>query len=249
MDEEPSRTSRFELVDGPLPPPLDRPTPPPPDRQHRLPRSPSALIVLVSAAVLVLVAAVVLPHGSPGAPLPSNPPRPGPALSSSAPPDAGCDLALEACRVVAAARWRARTAAIVRERLDPENAYFSGFSYSVDPLYDAGSRLDALGLDVYRLNGGGTEVFIQIAKTRSAAVRCGQITRHRCTGQRFMDGNRFSMTTTPGVAQGIEVQHSPAGTYVITIAARNTTGGRPLPLHNGDLIAVVQDPRLEPPPS
>ena len=121
--------------------------------------------------------------------------------------------------------------------------------HGVSSLYTTGSRLDALALDVYRLNGGGTEVFIQIAKTRADAVRCGQITRHRCTGQRFMDGNRFSMTTTPGVAQGIEVQHSPAGTYVITIAARNTTGGRPLELNNGDLIAVAQDPRLEPPPS
>jgi hypothetical protein len=242
-----SGTHRFELVDGPLPPGSDPDaSPPTSDRTGSL-RTPSALIVLVSAIVLVMVAAFVLPHSPSDAPGP--PPEPVPSPSTSAPPGAGCDLALEACRVTAAERWRNRTAAIVRERLDPENAYFTGHSYGVSSLYTTGSRLDALALDVYRLNGGGTEVFIQIAKTRADAVRCGQITRHRCTGQRFMDGNRFSMTTTPGVAQGIEVQHSPAGTYVITIAARNTTGGRPLELNNGDLIAVAQDPRLEPPPS
>ena len=247
MTEKPSRTNRFELVDGPLPPGDDPDGSALPPHRPRSLRTPSTLIVLVSAVVLVLVAAFVLPHSSPDAPAP--PPAPVPSFSTSAPPTAGCDLAQEACRVTEAARWRDRTAAIVRERLDPENAYFTGHSYGVSSLYTTGTRLDALALDVYRLNGGGTEVFIQIAKVRADAVRCGQITRHRCTGQRFMDGNRFSMTTTPGVAQGIEVQHSPTGTYVITIAARNTTGGRPLELHNGDLIAVAQDPRLEPPPS
>lgn len=248
MTEKPSRTSRFELVDGPLPP-TSAPTDPATAGRLRPLRSPSALVVLVSAAVLVLVAALVLPHRPPDAPVPVDPPRSLPAPSTVAPPGAGCDLAQEGCRTVAATRWRDRTAQIVRERLDPEDTYFTGYTYRVTPRYTGGTRLDALGLDVYRLNGGGTEVFIQIAKTRADAVRCGEITRHRCTGQRFMDGNRFSMTTTPGVAEGIEVQHSPAGTYVITLVARNTTGGQPLPLHNGDLIAVAQDPRLQPPPS
>ena len=151
--------------------------------------------------------------------------------------------------MITAARWRDRTAMILRERLDPEDTYFTGYSYSANPRYTTGQRLNALGLQVYRLEGGGTEVFVQIAKTRADAVRCGAITHHRCVGQRFMDGNRFSMTTTPGVQEGIEVQHSPAGTYVITLVARNTTGGRPLELNNGDLIAVAQDPRLQPPPS
>lgn len=246
MDEEPSRTSRFELVDGPLPPASGTPPGQPGERRPRSSITPSALVVLISAAVLVLVAALVLPHQVPDA---SLPPTPAPSLSSTPPPSAGCDLAVESCRVLAAERWRERTAAVVRERLDPENAYFTGYSYELNQRYTTGTRLNALALDVYRLDGGGTEVFIQIAKTRGDAVRCGQITRHRCTGQRFMDGNRFSMTTTPGVAEGIEVQHSPAGTYVITLVARNTTGGRQFPLNNGDLIAVAQDPRLEPPPS
>lgn len=243
MAEQPSRTSRFELVDGPP----QSTAGPPTGHGSAGPGGPSALIVILSAIVLVLIAATVLPHEPADTPVP--PPAPTPVMSTTPPPTAGCDLGQEGCRVLTAARWRDRTAQIVRERLDPENAYFTGYSYSVDPLYTSGRRLDALGLDVYRLSGGGTEVFIQIAKTRADAVRCGQITRHRCTGQRFMDGNRFSMTTTTTVGEGIEVQHSPTGTYVITLVARNTTGGRPLELNNGDLIGVAQDPRLEPPPS
>lgn len=247
MAEKPSRTSRFELVDGPMPPAGDHPGGPEEPASQRLRPSPSAIVVLVSAIVLVLVAAVVLPHRSTPSPVPL--PEPSPQISTATPPTAGCDLSQEGCRVVSAARWRDRTAQILRERLDPEDAYFTGYSYSINPLYTTGRRLDALALEVYRLDGGGTEVFIQIAKTRPDAVRCGQLTHQRCTGQRFMDGNRFSMTTTTSVAEGLEIQYSPAGTYVITLVARNTTGGRPLELNNGDLIEVAQDPRLEPPPS
>ena len=54
MTEKPSRTSRFELVDGPLPP-TSAPTDPATAGRLRPLRSPSALVVLVSAAVLVLV--------------------------------------------------------------------------------------------------------------------------------------------------------------------------------------------------
>ena len=245
MADVPSRGSRFELVDGPLQPTPEGPTGGGPPRGSL--QGSSAIVVLVSAAVLVLVAAMVLPHGTrdPSTPFPS----PSPVITSPTPPSASCDLSQEGCRVITAARWRDRTAMILRERLDPEDTYFTGYSYSVNPRYTAGPRLNALGLQVYRLEGGGTEVYVQIAKTRADAVRCGAITHHPCVGQRFMDGNRFSMTTTSGVQEGIEVQHSPAGTYVITLVARNTTGGRPLELNNGDLIAVAQDPRLQPPPS
>lgn len=234
-----SSRSRFELVDGPPPAPGTPPGPPP---------SPSRLVPLVvvlAAALLVLVAAVVLPHRSSDTEIPPADPS---VSASPTPSRPSCDLAEEGCRVVLAAAWRRETAAVVRDRLDPDDTYFTGYSYAMTPLYTTGPRLNALGLDVYRLGGGGTEVFIQIARSRADAVRCGQLTRHRCFGQRFMDGNRFSMTTTPGVAAGIEVQHIPAGTYVITVVARNTSRGPTLPLNNGDLIAVAQDPRLRPPP-
>jgi hypothetical protein len=47
---------------------------------------------------------------------------------------------------------------------------------------------------------------------------------------------------------GIEIQHSPDGTYVITLAARNVRGGSAPAVTYSDLIAVAQDPRLRPPP-
>jgi hypothetical protein len=245
------RPGRFELVDGPLP---SRDDPAPSDRRvtGRRAAGPAALVVLATA-LLVAIAATVLPHREQDGTVPPSTPQSTPPSTAGSPsasgPSASCDLADPGCRIVAATRWRERTAAILRERLDPTDSYFTGYSYSINPVYDAGSRLNALGLEVYRLQGGGTEVFVQIAKTGKDAVRCGTITRQRCTGQRFMDGNRFSMTMTTTVAEGIEVQHIPTGTYVITLVARNTTGGRVLELGIGDLIAVAQDPRLRPPPS
>ena len=115
---------------------------------------------------------------------------------------------------------------ILRERLDPEDVYFTGYSYSANPRYTTGPRLNALGLEVYRLVGGGTEVFVQVARTRADAFRCGTITYHRCVGSGSRTARSFSMTTTDGMRDGIEIQHSPDGTYVITLAARNVTGRR-----------------------
>jgi hypothetical protein len=243
---DPSRRRRFELVDGPLP---ERS---PSVRGAKAPAIPlpAPLVVTVCTVVLLVVAIVV--SGRPGGgavPGPGPGPAPTPASTSVIRPSTTCDLAHDGCRIVQTARWRARTAAILRARLDPDNLYFTGYSYSVTSLYNTGPRLNALGLEVYRLEGGGgTEVFVQIAKSRADAVRCGTITHHRCISQRFMDGNRFSLTATTMVADGIEVQHIPAGTYVITLVARNTTAGRPLTLTTGDLIEIAQDPRLRPPP-
>lgn len=249
MAAAPNRRARFELVDGPLPPRDEQAGSPTRGRGGRGGSGP--LLALTVAAVLVLVAAVVLPDQA------GNSPTPDPSAAATSRPTptptnlgarARCDLADAGCRVVTAARWRDRTAAILRERLDPENRYFTGYSYSVSPLYNTGSRLDALGLEVYRLEGGSTEVFIQIARSRDVAIRCGQLTQHRCVGQRFMDGNRFTLTPTTSAAEGAEVQYRPTGTYVITLVARNVTGGTGLPVSTGDLMRVAMDPRLAPPP-
>lgn len=241
-DRPPGR--RFELVDGPVPPATDDPAAGGPGR------GPTGLPVWLAVAVSVLavvVLAVVPPRVNHSAPAPTPPPLP--LIPTPSTPTAGCDLADPACRITQASQWRDRTAAVVRSRLDPQDRYFTGYSYATSTPYENGSRLDALGLEVYRLEGGGTEVFVQIAKSRGAALRCGQLTRHRCFGQRFMDGNRFTLTPTTSVADGVEVQYSPSGTYVITLVARNTTAGRPLEIGIGDLIGVAQDPRLQPPPS
>lgn len=233
------RDSRFELVDGPLPIPQTDPV-------RGVGGRPRFWLVgvVVAAVLLVVVTAVLRQHRERAEDVPTPPPIPSPTVPAS-----DCDLTEPGCRVVQADRWRDQTAAVLRTHLDPEDHYFTGYSWGPTSPYEQGPRLNALGLEVYRLEGGGTEVFIQIAKSRADALRCGELTHHRCVGQRFMDGNRFSLTPTTQVADGIEVQYSPAGTYVITLVGRNTTAARPLPIGIGDLIAVAQDVRLQPPPS
>jgi hypothetical protein len=231
-----SRGSRFELIDGPLPL-----TPEEPSDTVRRPRTGPGILVLVGAAIVMLMAALVLPHPTPDA----APPLPSPSVPA---PGASCDLGSEGCRVLVAARWRDRTAQVLRARLDPENVYFTGYSYSANTRYTTGPRLNALGLEIYRLVGGGTEVFVQVARSDADALRCGTVTQHRCVRQRLADGQEFWMTTTDGMQDGIEIQHSPDGTYVITLAARNVRGGSAPAVSYSDLIAVALDPRLRPPP-
>jgi hypothetical protein len=231
-----SRGGRFELIDGQLPPTPEKP----PDAVRRQ-RTGPWILVLVGAAVAMLMAALILPHPTPDA----APPLPNPSVPT---PGTSCDLGSEGCRVLVAARWRDRTARVLRARLDPENVYFTGYSYSANTRYTTGPRLNALGLEIYRLVGGGTEVFVQVARSDADALRCGTVTHHRCVRQRLADGQEFWMTTTDGMQDGIEIQHSPDGTYVITLAARNVRGGSAPAVTYSVLIAVAQDPRLRPPP-
>jgi hypothetical protein len=240
--ERPSRPGRFELVDGPPRPAPEAPAGPSrPRRRQGL----MAMILLVTAVVLV-AAALVLPHRSQdaGADLPS----PSPLVTNDTVPETSCDLGTEGCRVLVAARWRDRTAQVLRDRLDPEDVYFTGYSYSANTRYTTGPRLNALGLEIYRLVGGGTEVFVQVARSDADALRCGTVTQHRCVRQRLADGQEFWMTTTDGMQDGIEIQHSPDGSYVVTLAARNVRGGSAPAVTYSDLIGVAQDPRLRPPP-
>ena len=236
MADKPSRVSRFELVDGPLPP-----TPESPSDTVVRPRKGPGILVLVGAAVVMLMAALALPHPTPDASTPLRSP-------SVPTPGVPCDLSSEGCRVLQAARWRDSTAKTLREHLDPEDVYFTGYSYSANTRYTAGPRLNALGLEIYRLVGGGTEVFVQVARSDADALRCGTVTHHRCVRQRLADGQEFWMTTTDGMQDGIEIQHSPEGSYVVTLAARNVRGGSAPAVTYSDLIAVAQDPRLRPPP-
>ena len=204
------------------------------------------MILLFTGIVLVAASALVLPHRSEdaGADLPS----PSPLVTNDTTPETSCDLGTEGCRVLVAARWRDSTAKTLREHLDPEDVYFTGYSYSANTRYTAGPRLNALGLEIYRLVGGGTEVFVQVARSDADALRCGTVTQHRCVRQRLADGQEFWMTTTDGMQDGIEIQHSPEGSYVVTLAARNVRGGSAPAVSYGDLIAVAEDPRLRPPP-
>jgi len=144
--------------------------------------------------------------------------------------------------------WRSEMAAVAASYLDPQGRYFSGFGYSYDSRYDTPGFWDgqggALAFEMFRLDKGATEIYLQIATSRKYAASCGFTTRQPCQRMRFMDGNSFLLTETTSVRQGMEVQYSPAGTEVITVIAHNTQRGKVLEIDRGDLIKLVQDPRL-----
>jgi hypothetical protein len=206
----------------------------------------AALLVLVLGAVTVLDRGPGAPQAAstPGAPLPT------PAATSTGPEPvtAACDIRNPSCQATVMRRWRTEMSEVVTSYLDPEDTYFTGYSFSYDPRYESPTFWSggegALGLEVFRLNGGATEIYLQVATGYGPAVRCGTITGRRCEGQRFMNGNRFTLSTTTQLARGIEVQHRPDGDQVVTVVARNTTRGRTLDVTRADLIELVQDPRL-----
>ncbi len=219
-------------------------------RRDRLRR---AAVVVAAAVVLVLGTVSLLDRwtGTPQAA--STPVVPAPTTSASAPGGpapvtAACDVRNPSCQATVMRRWRTEMSQVVVSHLDPEEAYFTGYSFSYDPRYDSPAFWrggdGALGLEVFRLRGGATEVYVQVASGYDVAVRCGVTTGGRCEGQRFMNGNRFTLSTSTQIERGIEVQHRPDGDQVITVVARNTTRGRVLGVTRADLIELVQDPRL-----
>lgn len=215
-------------------------------RRHRLVRAAAALV----AAVLLVVGAVQLfPRSTPVA---VEPPVTTPT-SPSADPSA-CNPSRPTCRGRLLIAWRSEMAEATESHLDPTGRYFSAFGYSYDTrsdtpgIWDPGADGGALAFQLFRPDGGATEIYVQIATSRRYAVECGKTTGRTCISQRFMDGNRFILTTTATVKQGMEVQYSPEGTEVITAIARNTRPGLTLSLTNSQLMELVQDPRLRLPP-
>ena len=64
---------------------------------------------------------------------------------------------------------------VTRSYLDPAGEYFSGFGYSYNSRYDTPSfwtgQGGALAFEMFRLDKGATEVYMQIATSRKFAVR------------------------------------------------------------------------------
>ncbi|GAA1429883.1 hypothetical protein GCM10009616_13000 [Microlunatus lacustris] len=218
-------------------------------RRRRLRRVSAAV---AATLVLVLGASTLLDRGS-GVPQAVSTPV-GPVAEASATPTgpgpvtAVCDVSNPSCQASVMRRWRTEMSEVVASHLDPEGTYFSGYSFSYDERYESrtfwAGEDGALGLEVFRLDGGATEVYLQVASGYDTAIRCGETTKGRCEGQRFPDGHRFTLSTTTQVVRGIEVQHRPDGDQVVTVVARNTTRGRVLEVTRADLVALVQDPRL-----
>ena len=209
---------------------------------------------LAAVLVVVLVAASMLQGAT--APLATSPPLPtaptGTATALQTPrgtPSVGqCDVRQPECQATVMRRWRAEMSEVMASYLDPDGEYFTGYTFSYDPRYDTPSFWagdgGALGLELYRLKGGATEVYLQIATSSAAATRCGTTTKQRCESLKLLDGNRFTMSTSIDVSRGIEVQCWAETDQLVTVVARNTMRGEVLEVSQADLLRLVQDPRL-----
>lgn len=176
----------------------------------------------------------------------------GPAASSTDPtprpvPPA-CDVDQSSCRASLVRAWRSEMSRVAGSYVDPERRYFSGYTFSYDPLYDSSAFWNggggALGLDLFRLREGSTEIYLQIASSEQFAIQCGRLTGRSCDVMRFMDGNVFTLSDSTRLSDGLEVQYSPNGDQVITVVARNRSRGQELDVTRAELIELVQDPRL-----
>jgi DNA-directed RNA polymerase specialized sigma24 family protein len=202
---------------------------------------------LVAVLLLVVAAGVLLPTRRAVQPVGSVP-----QVGSSAPtstPSKDCDpVTTPVCRSKILFEWRSDMAEVASSYLDPRGEYFSGFGYYYDTRYDMPSfwsgQGGALAFEMFRLEKGATEVYLQVATSRKFAVRCGATTGQECIFIRFMDGNSYLMTDSTLKGRGIEVQHNPRGDLVVTVIARNTQRGQMLEISRGDLIKLVQDKRL-----
>ena len=203
----------------------------------------------LAAVVLIILAVGIFLPRRPVQPVGSVPQV---QSSSSVPvsaPLANCDPAsTPACRSTILLKWRSDMAEVASSHLDPSGEYFSGFGYYYNNRYDMASfwsgQGGALGLQIFRLDRGATEVYLQVATSRKFAIRCGATTGQQCLRFRFMDGNSYLMTDSTLRRKGIEVQYSPSGQEVVTVIARNTQRGQVLEISRGDLIKLVQDERL-----
>ena len=212
------------------------------DRGRRLRRRHHLRRALIGVAAIVL-AVVTTSQLVPGRRVPAaEVPLPRPSASPTR-----CDPNSPVCQGQVLIAWRSDMAEVAESHIDPTGRYFSAVGYAYDTRSNTPTiwtpQGGALAFQLFRPDGGATEVYVQIATSRRYAVRCGVTTGHPCLSQRFMDGNRFHLTST-SVREGVEVQYSPNGDQVITAIARNTTKGQVLELTTSDLMDLVQDPRL-----
>jgi DNA-directed RNA polymerase specialized sigma24 family protein len=194
-----------------------------------------AVVLIVVAGALLIPTRPPVPQAAPARPTPT-------ALSVS------CEPSSATCQAQILFRWRSRMTEVARSYLDPTGEYFSGFGYSYNSRYNTPSFWSggggALAFQMFRLDKGATEVYLQVATSRKFALRCGATTHQECLSFKSMDGNSYLMTDSTLRRRGIEVQYSPSGDEVITVIARNTQRGQILEIGSGDLIKLVQDERI-----
>jgi DNA-directed RNA polymerase specialized sigma24 family protein len=196
---------------------------------------------LVAAVLIVFAGAVLIPTRAPV-------PQAAPAWPTPTALSVNCEPSSTTCQAQILFRWRSRMSEVAQSHLDPTGEYFSGFGYLYDSRYNTTSFWSggggALAFQMYRLDKGATEVYLQVATSRKFALRCGASTHQECLSLRLMDGNSYLVTDSTLRRRGIEVQYSPNGDEVITVIARNTQRGQILEISSGDLIKLVQDERI-----
>ena len=204
----------------------------------------------LAAAGAFVVVVLGLSQLRPSTPPPSSTPPPAVTISPTAPAPTPCGATDRACQTAAVRAWRAEMTDVVLSHLDPQGRYFNASSYyardETPGLWRTGRG--ALAMEFYRVGGGSTEVYLQIATSRAYASPCGTKTHSTCSSVRFMDGNRFTLSDSVALDRGLEAQFRPDGRDVVTVVARPNGTGRPIPLERGDLVMLLQDPRLRLPP-
>jgi hypothetical protein len=206
-----------------------------------------ALTAIGALVLVVLAISYLLPQRSP-APVAAHAPsaEPTPGVSVSVP--VRCDTSTAPCRGHILYQWRSDMAEVARSALDPAGEYFTGFGYTGGQTYEVpgfwSGAGGALAFEMFRVEGGGTRLYVQLATSQDYALRCGASTGHRCFSMEFMDGNRFTVTETTTADKGVEIQYRPYDDQVITIVARDVGPGRKLALNTGDLLRLAGDPRL-----
>lgn len=201
----------------------------------------------VAAAAVLLV--LVVSQLRPVAQDPGSSPAPAPAAATvtvTPGPTLPCDRAQATCQASLVRAWRATVYEVVADYLDPEGTYFNASSYyardETDGLWS--TKQGALGMEVFRVGGGSTQVTVQIATDRSYAPRCGEATSNDCTSLRFLDGNFYTLSNGLDAADGLEGQYRPEGKDVITVTALNNGRGAELPITREQLVRLLQDERL-----
>lgn len=204
----------------------------------------------VAAAALLLLVLV----GSQLRPVPQAPvSAPAPLVPVAAPTvtvtpsrSAPCDRTLVTCQASVARAWRATVYEVVADYFDPEGSYFNASSYyardETEGLWT--TKQGALAMEIFRVGGGSTQVYVQIATSRAYAPRCGEATQNTCTSIRFLDGNRFILSDAMDTADGLEGQYRPNGTDVITVVVRDIGPGDSKRIDQGQLLRLLEDERL-----
>lgn len=179
------------------------------------------------------------------APVASIIPKSAPTFAPLPPEtEAPCNTNNIACRDVITKLWMYEIFDVAMEYVDPEGDYFTivGYDEDKDVSWLGDGAGGALGVNVISLDGG-TQLYVQIATSRELAVQCGARTDRSCVRQRFLSGNWYTLTESPNAIEGIEVQFAPYD-EVITIVARDSGEGKTLPIDRGQLMQMIEDPRL-----